>query len=622
MQSKKGNGDYVAANFEELKRIDCHEVAHRLGLEVNRSGKARCFHSPGDNNPSLQIYNDGWKCFRCGTSGDQVDLVSQYSGITSGEAVKWLEREFNIQQPPKKQDYGKLEREHIYPGGKCKKNIYRREDGSKYACWFHAEGNQWKKGRNGMEPGLYATETPLPADVYIVEGEKDVDTMKALGYAAASFPDGAKSKWRPEYGEALKGRRVTIIQDNDEPGKEFVQRIAGELHGLAQSVKVLDLSAEWPDIPEHGDVSDMVAAFGDEGAAAMVVSMERAAPEWIPEEKKQSVFGSFGFYTVPDLTEEERKPPEFIIEGMIPCGMSFLSGAPKIRKSFMALQMEISVATGQPFLGHSTLQCDVAYFDLEGSKSRISTRADRMSVKIPRNVFITNEITERLADGLIDKIQWLHRERPSIRFIVIDTYSRARGSYKTFGANAYDADVSLLEPVQRMAIEENIAILFIHHDKKGAGFAADSFERMSGTMGISGSADSVLNLIADGKRFDGKATLEYTPRDAKGGEINLVFDERFGEWQEVVELSKQDIRGNPICDWIISNAPEKGKLGEFIPYDDIFKYAYRFQANDSGEKVREQLESRRNELFTTYGIGVQLGVKSNSKRGIRIINLL
>ena len=31
------------------------------------------------------------------------------------------------------------------------------------------------------------------------------------------------------------------------------------------------------------------------------------------------VFASFGFYSVPDLTEEERKPPEFIIDGMVPC---------------------------------------------------------------------------------------------------------------------------------------------------------------------------------------------------------------------------------------------------------------------------------------------------------------
>ena len=79
----------------------------------------------------------------------------------------------------------------------------------------------------------------------------------------------------------------------------------------------------------------------------------------------------------------------------------------------------------------------------------------------------------RKQDGLADKLRQLHRARPSIRLIIIDTYSRARGSYKNFGVNAYDADVALLEPVQRMALEENIAVVFIHHDKKGAGFASD-----------------------------------------------------------------------------------------------------------------------------------------------------
>ena len=333
------------------------------------------------------------------------------------------------------------------------------------------------------------------------------------------------------------------------------------------------------------------------------------------------VFSSFGFYSVPDLTEEERRPPEFIIDGMIPCGLTFLSGAPKIRKSFMALQMATAVATGQPFLGHDTRKCDVAYLDLEGSKSRISFRAERMSTKIPRNVFVTNSITERLADGLVDKLRQLHRERPSIRFIIVDTFSRARGNVRVSGANAYDADVSLLEPVQRMALEENIAVLFVHHDKKGAGLASDSFERLSGTMGISGSADCVINLVADGKRFDGRATMEFTPRDAKGGEISLAFDETCGEWQQVME-SKPDLRGNPLCAWIIEHAPERQQEGKTFSYDTLVKSAYGCFVSDPGAEVRKQLLPRKEELFSRYGIGIQMGVKSNGARGIRVINLL
>lgn len=287
----------------------------------------------------------------------------------------------------------------------------------------------------------------------------------------------------------------------------------------------------------------------------------------------------------------------------------------------MALQMATAVATGQPFLGHNARKCDVAYLDLEGSKSRISFRAERMSTRIPRNVFVTNSITERLADGLVDKLCQLHRERPSIRFIIIDTFSRARGNVRSGGQNAYDVDVALLEPVQRMALEENIAVLFVHHDKKGAGLASDSFERLSGTMGISGSADCVINLVADGKRFDGRATMEFTPRDAKGGEISLAFDETCGEWQQILE-SKPDLRGNPLCAWILSHAPERQQEGKFFGYNDVIQSAYSCFVADPGAEVRKQLVPRKEELFSSFGIGVQFGVKSHGTRGIRVINLL
>ena len=516
----------------------------------------------------------------------------------------------------KPQEKRRIVATYNYPGG-----VQKIRYSDKSFSWRQPDGKGgWIYSRKGIKPSLYLS-GELSDGIAVVEGEKDADNLHRLGWDAVSGADGAgPGKWKPEYTEQLKGLSVCIFQDNDDVGKAYAQETAAALHNVCKSVYLFDLSKVWPDIPEHGDVSDLVEKFGDEKACEMIAQLATSTPEWEPP-KEPDIFDSFGFYSVPDLTPEEKKPPEFIVDGMIPCGMTFLSGAPKIRKSFMALQIASAVATGSPFLSHNTTQCDVAYLDLEGSKSRVSFRAERMSMKIPRNVFITNSITERLADGLVDKLRKLHRARPSIRLIIIDTYSRARGSYKNFGVNAYDADVALLEPVQRMALEENIAVVFIHHDKKGAGFASDSFERLSGTMGISGSSDCVINLVADGKRFDGKATMEYTPRDAKGGEIKLVFDERFGEWQEIVE-SKPDLRGNPVCNWIIENAPDRQKEGKMFSYDDVIKGAYGCFVDNPGTKVREQIDPHKDELFSCYGIGVQMGVKSHGDRGVRIINLL
>ena len=100
----------MAVDFKELKREDCRTVARRLGLELNRQDKARCFLHAGDKNPSLQVYADGWKCFGCGEHGDAVDLISKYLSISNVEAVEWMKKEFNIQEPPRKQDYGQAER--------------------------------------------------------------------------------------------------------------------------------------------------------------------------------------------------------------------------------------------------------------------------------------------------------------------------------------------------------------------------------------------------------------------------------------------------------------------------------------------------------------------------------
>lgn len=314
------------------------------------------------------------------------------------------------EQHSKTQERPQIVATYNYPGG-----VQKLRYSDKHFGWRQPDGKGgWIWNRRDVKPSLYIA-GELSDGIAVVEGEKDADNLHLLGWDAVSGADGAgPGKWKPEYTEQLKGLSVCIFQDNDDVGKAYAQETAAALHNVCKRVFLFDLSKVWPDIPLHADVSDLIEKFGDEKACEMIAQLATSTPEWEPP-KEPDIFDSFGFYSVPDLTPEEKKPPEFIVDGMIPCGMTFLSGAPKIRKSFMALQIASAVATGSPFLSHNTTQCDVAYLDLEGSKSRVSFRAERMSMKIPRNVFITNSITERLADGLVDKLRQLHRARPSIR---------------------------------------------------------------------------------------------------------------------------------------------------------------------------------------------------------------
>jgi putative DNA primase/helicase len=91
--------------------------------------------------------------------------------------------------------------------------------------------------------------------VYVPEGEKDCDNLRAVGEIATTNPQGA-GKWRPEYAEALRGRHVVVLPDNDEPGRKHGEDVARLLRGVAASIKVVLL----PGLRAKGDVSDWLAA--------------------------------------------------------------------------------------------------------------------------------------------------------------------------------------------------------------------------------------------------------------------------------------------------------------------------------------------------------------------------
>jgi hypothetical protein len=83
----------------------------------------------------------------------------------------------------------------------------------------------------------------------------------------------------------LRGAKVVILPDNDEPGRKHAQQAAKSLHGKAASVKVLEL----PGLPEKGDISDWLAAGG---TREELLELAAEAPEWEPEQEKEKSSGN------------------------------------------------------------------------------------------------------------------------------------------------------------------------------------------------------------------------------------------------------------------------------------------------------------------------------------------
>ena len=135
----------------------------------------------------------------------------------------------------------------------------------------------WKYRVDIEERPLYRLPEVLAAKerngvIFVVEGEKDVDTLAELGYTATCNPMGADngkgSKWKPNHTDTLAGCRVVIIADNDEPGLLHANYVASQLTDAGAQVKRKQCPPKYKDVTEMidggGSLADLIEIDSDE----------------------------------------------------------------------------------------------------------------------------------------------------------------------------------------------------------------------------------------------------------------------------------------------------------------------------------------------------------------------
>lgn len=239
-------------------------------------------------------------------------------------------------------------------------------------------------------------------------------------------------------------------------------------------------------------------------------------------------------YKASDLYGKSLKRPPIIIDNIIPAGLSVLAGAPKRGKSWMALKMALCVSNGDPFFGFRSRKGAVLYLDLESRDYRVQDRMARLIAgRGPENLYFAHE-AERLDGALLDQMKgWIENvDNPAM--IIIDTLGRVKGGTKR-GENAYESDTRIFGKLQSFALEHKIAIVCVHHLRKSSGDNADYFERISGSMGITGACDAVMVLA--GKRGEDTSVLRSSSRDFEAQDFVVRFDG--GDWALVSCDSEQ-----------------------------------------------------------------------------------
>lgn len=237
---------YFEENIEQFK------------LGSNNQATGLCpFHD--DHNPSFScnIETGLWKCFGCGESGNFAAFMRKvgYEGYEQNDFIAYT--------------YCNAD------GQECCQ--VRRYANKKFLA-FHLEEGDWVKGWAGPKmlynlPCIKNEET-----VFVVEGEKDVDSLSNIEIPATTSPFGA-GKWQDDYSADLKDKIVIIIPDQDSIGQKHAQQVAESVVKTAQKVLILNL-------PKSKDVTEWLENHGGDVDQLLELC---ASPEFVTEYKATDI---------------------------------------------------------------------------------------------------------------------------------------------------------------------------------------------------------------------------------------------------------------------------------------------------------------------------------------------
>ena len=289
--------------------MQIQELLQRLeGVKTNGTNKwiAHCpckhNHAHGDKNRSLSISLNGTKILLHCHTGCTADDICGAIGIEAKDlftdAPTTTERTIEERRRSFMEWFGnqnglKFVTAYSYCYGDHADGLmkikYQDADGNKTFRWIHDDPTTqsgFKLNHEGCEHRLYVAGDPDAAEVFVVEGEKDADTLHSItGKTVISAENGAQkegdgTKWLPIYTDQLAGKTVVVLHDNDAVGRDFARIEADAIKTKARSVRMIDIATAWKECPEKGDVSDMVASLGKQDTLNRLQTLLQNAVEW------------------------------------------------------------------------------------------------------------------------------------------------------------------------------------------------------------------------------------------------------------------------------------------------------------------------------------------------------
>ena len=550
--------------FDQIKSaVTVKDIIERYHQKANRNNKVCCpFHHEKTPSLSIDTKENMWKCFGCGVGGDGIRFLAKFQNIEDYEAAKLIIDDFRL-SIDYESEFAKS------PQGELRTYIREAQSHIEQTDYFEKRGLSKatiKAFGLGYDPKEKAAVIPYsPAMVYYQRRY----TKDRRFYKPKSDKYGAEPLWHPEnlelksktpvfvvespicamsiaqYGgtavalcgtsnaqkfiEGVKKRKpqgtLIICMDNDDPGKAAEKELVTAFKAAKIKHIVFNVAGDC------ADPNDL-----------LMKSANRLCRN-IEEAKKEAMLASRERKDIISLEELCRmgvKPKKFLVENMIPeDALCMLVAASKVGKSWFVLQLAIALVSGETFLDEPTNPCSVLYYALEDSDSRMVSRKNKLTggKAIPGNLYIKME-TKTLETGLLEEMEHYIQKIPNLRLIILDTLQLIRGTPRR-NEGAYAWDYRELSLLRKFCADNKVTLIPVHHSRKQED-EGDTFNMISGSMGIMGASDATL-FIGRKKRMDDNEPykLSQTGRDVKQCERLIERSEENGRWSKVGNAEEQ-----------------------------------------------------------------------------------
>lgn len=452
-----------------------------------------------------------WFDHESNEGGGLVDLVERHYGTTMASVADILETDFGIPKqsqtaltPAQKLvarfDYVDDNGEVIYQVERWQKGAsktfkQRRPDGK----------GGWLYNMQGVEPVPYRLDQILlqpEMPIIVVEGEKCANVLGMHGLVATTNHGGAKN-WKPSINKWFEGRNVVILPDNDDAGAKHADLVASNLFGIAKHLKRVTL----PGLPEKGDVADWLANGNTVDALIQTMKDAPLIEAQPPEVKTQS-----NALQTLDMNQLINMPPvDWLVDDMITAhGFSVIYGAPGIGKSFLSIDMSLSIAYGDEWHGRETKKGAVLYIAGEGvggMGKRVKAWMMHNKKKDITDFHVVPQTVKMLEpEGVEAVIETIESFDVPFRLIVIDTLARTLAATGNDENSATDTGL-LIEQCNEIQRRCGVAVLAVAHSGKDAG------RGLRGSSAVLGGADTVIGMTGG----EGLATIKMEKqKDSEG----------------------------------------------------------------------------------------------------------